>query len=449
MRPLPTLTAGPKRWTLPMSDHSASALVELLLSEDRAESIEPLVEALAGDPPLLLWSVCLSGRRDGVQSGSIEDVSRWLAQNVVDVLQWDPDRRRNFAAWETEDAPRYADQVAKDLQVADLAAVLAASDGAAAAEKAYLVGLLHHARHWLAMAASRPADGAADRLLEPLAAFNDHPAAAHVAQAIEIVDGRQPPQRVDIDLEACRQRAAEGRRQWLEPLPGPIGRLPDLTRKLGRLEQLERQFQRTLENEKLAALAEFAAGAGHEINNPLAVIGGRAQLLLKQETDPERRRELALIIAQVKRAYEMIADMRLFARPPKPELERFDLVALVRAGEAGPLEIEADPVQLNVALRALCTNALEAIGYDGHVRIDVSRAADSVAIRVADDGPGIPAEHRRHVFDPFYSARQAGRGLGLGLSKCWRIVTNHGGRIDVESPPERGTALTITLPGRA
>jgi len=68
---------------------------------------------------------------------------------------------------------------------------------------------------------------------------------------------------------------------------------------------------------------------------------------------------------------------------------------------------------------------------------------------VIDDGPGIDAEARRHLFDPYYSARQAGRGLGLGLSKCWRIIaTNHHGRIDVESQPGQRTVFTIKLPKR-
>ena len=159
--------------------------------------------------------------------------------------------------------------------------------------------------------------------------------------------------------------------------------------------------------------------------------------------------------------------MRLFARPPRPEPERIDLVQLVdtllgdlapqaaeravslsRSGDAGPLEIEADPVQLNVALRALCKNALEAIGHNGHVEVALRGLPGHVEIRVSDDGPGISPEHRRHLFDPFYSARQAGRGLGFGLSKCWRIVTNHAGRIDVQSPPDQGATFTITLPKR-
>ena len=81
---------------------------------------------------------------------------------------------------------------------------------------------------------------------------------------------------------------------------------------------------------KLAALAEFAAGAGHEINNPLTVIAGRAQLLLRGESDPERRRDLAVIVAQAMRVTEMIADLRLFATCPELERQTVDVVVLVR-----------------------------------------------------------------------------------------------------------------------
>ena len=197
----------------------------------------------------------------------------------------------------------------------------------------------------------------------------------------------------------------------------------------------------------------------------MAIIGGRAQLLLRDETDPERRRELALVNAQVKRAHEMIADVRLFSRPPRPEPEAIDLseliatlvedmspqaaeraIALRRVGAEEPVRIEADPTQLHVALRAVVQNALDAIGHDGHVDVSVVQSPRHARVRIADDGPGISPDHRRHLFDPFYSARQAGRGLGFGLSKCWRIVTNHGGKIEVESGPGEGTTFTITLP---
>jgi signal transduction histidine kinase len=226
---------------------------------------------------------------------------------------------------------------------------------------------------------------------------------------------------------------------------------------------LESRFREAVEAAKLEAMAEFAAGAGHEINNPLTVISGRAQLLLRDESDPERRHALALIGAQAMRVYEMIADMMLFARPPRPELQRVELTRLIngvvadllprctaqqtaiaRSGEQGPVFIEADPVQLAVALRAICQNSIEAIQTGGHIDVSVEAAHDGqVRIRISDDGPGLKPEEREHLFDPFYSARQAGRGLGLGLSKAWRIITNHGGRIEVESQPGRGATLTI------
>ena len=111
--------------------------------------------------------------------------------------------------------------------------------------------------------------------------------------------------------------------------------------------------------------------------------------------------------------------------------------------------IEADPTQLLVAMRALCQNAIQAIGGRGRVTIAADGSPAGVEIRVSDDGPGISAQERRHIFDPFYSGRQAGRGLGLGLSKCWRIVANHGGRIAVESLPGEGATFVVTLPEHA
>ncbi len=240
---------------------------------------------------------------------------------------------------------------------------------------------------------------------------------------------------------------------------------PSIADKLNRLAKLESDFQRVLEVEKLEAMAEFAAGAGHEINNPLTVISGRAQLLLREETNPERQHALALISAQAMRVYEMIADMMLFARPPKPELQPVELVKLTddlvadllprcrrqetvlcRSGKPSSISIHADPVQLNVALRAMCQNALEALQSGGHIEIVLEQTDAEAEIRILDDGPGIKPEERRHLFDPFYSARQAGRGLGLGLSKAWRIITQHGGRIEVESQSGRGAVFVITLP---
>jgi len=130
-----------------------------------------------------------------------------------------------------------------------------------------------------------------------------------------------------------------------------------------------------------------------------------------------------------------------------PRCARQD-TAICRKGAADPIVVRADPVQLNVALRAICQNAIENLDSGGHIEIELERLSTSGEVRISlsDDGPGIKPEERRHIFDPFYSARQAGRGLGLGLSKSWRIITNHGGRIEVSTQPGPGVSFQIILP---
>ena len=208
-----------------------------------------------------------------------------------------------------------------------------------------------------------------------------------------------------------------------------------------------------LERQKMEALAEFAAGAGHEINNPLAIISGRAQLLLREIEHPEHRRQLGVIVAQVQRAYEMIADIRFFARPPKPEWDTFRLTEELKkvVAEQMPLMeeagvtfhaeidspedamVESDPVLLHVVVNILCNNAREAVQLaGGTVWLRLRREENAWEIIVQDDGPGISEEIRPLIFDPYYSGREAGRGLGFGLPKAWRIMQLLGGAIRYE-----------------
>jgi signal transduction histidine kinase len=225
-----------------------------------------------------------------------------------------------------------------------------------------------------------------------------------------------------------------------------------------------------LEDAKLAALAEFAAGAGHEINNPLATIVGRAQALLRHETDPGRRQSLATIAAQAFRIRDMIGDLMVFARPPAPVLERLlvneavsDVVArfqdtarecvcrlTFRAESAVFASI--DPTQLSIVVSEFVRNALDAVGPTGGGTVQVSVAAATVdgqhyaVTSVADNGSGLSDLDREHLFDPFYSGRAAGRGLGFGLCKCWRIVTGHGGWIDVATTAGSGSTFDAYWP---
>jgi C4-dicarboxylate-specific signal transduction histidine kinase len=103
-----------------------------------------------------------------------------------------------------------------------------------------------------------------------------------------------------------------------------------------------------------------------------------------------------------------------------------------------------------VAIHAVLLNALEAAGNGGRVEVSVaitgSRDDTKAEITVSDNGPGISEQVRGHMFDPFFSGREAGRGLGFGLSKCWRIVTDHGGEIAVKRSGSGGAEISLLLP---
>lgn len=210
----------------------------------------------------------------------------------------------------------------------------------------------------------------------------------------------------------------------------------------------------------LTAFAEFAAGAGHEINNPLATIAGRAELLARGESDPARRRELAAIQAQAKRIHAMIVDLMTFARPPAAQTETVDPVAVTRgrlphweaaAGDKG-LRIEfaaeacppvrIDPAQLGTVLDALLDNALAWSPAGGTIAVRCVPGA----IEIEDSGPGWPPEARGLLFFPFFSGKSAGRGLGTGLSKAWRLLHEQGGNLLLERTPTGRTVARVALP---
>lgn len=218
--------------------------------------------------------------------------------------------------------------------------------------------------------------------------------------------------------------------------------------------------------ERLEALAEFAAGAGHEINNPLATILGRAQQLLRDEHDPVRRESLSIIAAQALRVRDMIGDVMTFARPPRPQCEPITLGPLLQdlrhrmqaALEAAGCELQldcpielpaltADPVQVAVVLSELVRNAIVACGdAGGAIKLRATAGESWLILSVEDDGRGFTPLEREHAFDPFYSGRQAGRGLGFGLCKAARIVALHGGEITIQSAPSGLTIVTTLWP---
>ena len=216
---------------------------------------------------------------------------------------------------------------------------------------------------------------------------------------------------------------------------------------------------------KLEAMAEFAAGAGHEINNPLATIIGRAQLLLRDEPDPQRRQMLMSIGAQAYRIRDMIGDTMLFARPPAPACERISLhetissvvgkltdelktgrcIVRIQCDEA--IHLHADAGQLSVVLSELIRNSRQALQPDGgEIHVSAVPREGIAILEIRDSGRGFSEIERQHAFDPFFSGRQAGRGLGFGLAKCWRIVGLHGGKIEIQSAEQGLTTVRILWP---
>ena len=232
-----------------------------------------------------------------------------------------------------------------------------------------------------------------------------------------------------------------------------------------RTAQAQQVRQRTV-----SAVSEMAAGAAHEINNPLAVISGRAQMLLADCSDPALARSLQIIADQAKDAAQIVLDLMDFAKPPapRPALARLaDLLSAVRQHwqqrcslsdeqlvlrVADPaVTVFADLEQLREIVSALLANALDATSEKtARVLINSpSRASDeTVRMMIEDNGVGMSPAVLEHALDPFFSHRPAGRGRGLGLSRAYRLAVSNGGSLQLRSRPGEGTMVTVTLPAR-
>ena len=233
---------------------------------------------------------------------------------------------------------------------------------------------------------------------------------------------------------------------------------------------MEQQIRRS---ERFAAIGKMAAGIAHEIRNPLASISGSIQMLNRgSNLEATDRRLMDIVLREVDRLNSLVTDFLKFARPAPPQLEQVRLSPLLSEvsevfgymqtrGEGGPryevdlmvgdtLSVTADPRHFKQVFWNLLNNAAEAMPSGGLIQIraiEVGAAAtadDDVEIRVADTGVGIAAENLTRIFDPFYSTKP--RGSGLGLALVHRIVEEHGGSIRVESEPGSGATFIVRLP---
>jgi PAS domain S-box-containing protein len=233
--------------------------------------------------------------------------------------------------------------------------------------------------------------------------------------------------------------------------------------------EVKRLRESLVQSEKMAAVGTLVAGLSHELNNPLGIILGFAQGLMRRATlDDNSRMAVSSIERQAQRCAQLVRALLDFSRKKVPVRERVTVSALFeRVGElvsgqahrgdirfevlppAGPLpELEVSVQELESALLNLVANALDATPAGGRVSLGARVASQSggVELSVSDTGEGMTEEVLQRAFDPFFTTKPVGQGTGLGLSITRNIVEAHGGAIDVKTAPGAGTTVRLWLP---
>ncbi len=222
------------------------------------------------------------------------------------------------------------------------------------------------------------------------------------------------------------------------------------------------------ETKLLAGIAERAAGASHELNNPLAVISARAQLLQDTEENTDKKQMLKQIRSRTEEISQIVTDLMSFARPGEPAAAAVGLRVLIdeaiadttKAHDLPAMEVEiagidelgdvhVDRRQVVRAIANILSNCLEAYkGGSGPVRIDGScpQGEGTATFRIIDSGCGMDGETLAKACQPFFSARPAGRKRGMGLAHSLRLVRMNKGTLSITSQVDKGTTVTIALP---
>ena len=262
----------------------------------------------------------------------------------------------------------------------------------------------------------------------------------------------------DVTARVADEREREAVRKELE----------DLVQ--SRTDELRSSIHALEESQRLASLGTMAAGIAHQINNPVGSIQMSAEFALGAKMDDPNREEvwrdaLENAVDQARRCGRIVASMLQFARNEPTEKRREDLGAILRracelteryasargttidsGGVTGSLPIQGSAIELEQAFLNMLRNAVEASRRGQTVRVDTHRAARHAIVQIADEGKGMLPQEVDQVLDPFFTTRLEVGGTGLGLSVAHGVITDHEGLLAIESTPDVGTTLTVTLP---
>jgi signal transduction histidine kinase len=235
---------------------------------------------------------------------------------------------------------------------------------------------------------------------------------------------------------------------------------------IGKMNELRSAQEQLVHSTKMAAIGELAANVAHEVNNPLTSVLGYTTHLLKTLDLPESpKRILSMMEQETLRVRKIIRNLLDFSRQKASWMQPADIQvplretsAFVRGAaqvsavtieedyEAGPIIVNMDTNEMKQVFINIINNAVQAMPDGGGLRIRATTTNGEAVIRFSDTGVGISPENIQKIFEPFFSTKESGDGTGLGLSISYRIVQNHGGRIEVQSQPGQGTIFTVFLP---
>jgi len=234
------------------------------------------------------------------------------------------------------------------------------------------------------------------------------------------------------------------------------------------LQRVYQELQDNLEHVKraarMSALGHLSAGLAHEIRNPLASIEGAAAIVERAPENVEQRKEfLGIIQEESRRLNGLVTHFLEFARPQRPELRPTDIRALLESvvqliAQTSPRTnvrfekkiapelplLRCDSEQLRQVILNLIINAVQAMPQGGQVTVEAQRQGENLVIRIRDQGTGISAEHVESIYDPFFTTKQTGTGLGLPIA--YQVVEQHGGELVLAENSPEGVCFAISLP---